>query len=276
MGDAVANLINMFEYQYSAAATSLDVADGQKLSQSLKASTLHLFPFLKGRYQNAIADLQHHHSSTKGLVIPCGSADFHFALHLVAAVRHVFNSSLPIEIMYAGDGDLLQAQREALEAVGPNITTIDLLHFYTESSVGLTDGGWAIKPFALLASSFEQVIIADSDIVFLQPPEAAFDHPGYKTSGTLFFHDGVIGGSHEVHDWWRGIMGDRKPSQIMQRSKFWTGETVHEMESGVVVFDKGRRSVLIGLLYAAWMNTKVIRKQATYKLTLGNIQQFYA
>lgn len=171
--------------------------------------------------------------------------------------------------MYAGNEDLPAPDRIALEAVGPNITSVNLLRFYNESAAGLKNGGWAIKPFAILASSFEQVIIADSDIVFLQNPELAFDHPGYTQTGTLFFRDRVIGGTRDVHDWWQGIMGDRKPSLMMQQSRFWAGDTVHEMESGVVLFDKSRLNVLIGLLYVAWMNTKVIREEATYKLTLG-------
>ena len=269
MGEAVAHLAGMVEYQHSAQATTLDVLDSLFLHQNLKAAILRLFPFLRSRFQTALADVAHYHRHTRGLVIPCGRADFHFALHLVAAVRHVFKSTLPIEVMYAGDEDLSKAQQEALEAVGSNITAVDLLHFYTESYVGLQGGGWAIKPFALLASSFEQVIIADSDVVFLQTPEAALDHPGYKDTGTLFFHDRIVGGDNAVHDWWKGIMSDKEPSQMMQKSRFWAGHTVHEMESGVVVFDKGRRSVLLGLLFVAWMNTKNVREQVTYQFTYG-------
>lgn len=269
MGDSVATLIRLFNYQHSAEATQLDARDVQQLTQHLKAAVLHLFPFVSTRYQNSMADLEHHDSRTKGLVIPCGSSDFHFALHLVAAVRHVFNSTLPIEIMYAGDSDLPEGQRDALESVGDDIRTVNILHFYDEDSVGLLGGGWAIKPFALLASSFEQVIIADSDVVFLQSPEAAFNHPGFIETGTLYFHDRIVGGGNEVHSWWKNIMQDRVPSPIMAKSAFWAGKTVHEMESGVVVFNKDNRDVLTGLLYVAWMNTRLIRQQATYKQTLG-------
>ncbi len=64
-------------------------------------------------------------------------------------------------------------------------------------------------------------------------------------------------------------MQDRTPSPMMAKSAFWAGKTVHEQESGVVLFNKDNRSVLIGLLYAAWMNTRRIRSEATYRLTLG-------
>ncbi|DBA84564.1 TPA: hypothetical protein ACH3X2_006148 [Trebouxia sp. C0005] len=275
MGDSVAKLVDLFDYQHSAEATQLEPEAWQTLAQQLKVAVLHLFPFVSSRYQNALADLEHHESRTRGLVIPCGTSDFHFALHLVAAVRHVFNSTLPIEVMYAGDSNLSEDQRDALESVGTDIRLVDILHFFDEDTVGLLGGGWAIKPFAVLASSFEQVIIADSDVVFLQTPEAAFSHPGYISTGTLYFHDRIVPGSNDVHNWWRNIMQDRTPSPMMAKSAFWAGQTVHEQESGVVLFNKGNRSVLIGLLYAAWMNTRRIRSEATYRLTLGDKESYW-
>ena len=276
MGHSVAVLLSLFDYQHSAQASRLDAEDAQTLAEHLKAAVLHLFPFVSTQYQTAMGDLEHHNSGSRGLVIPCGSSDFHFALHLVAAVRHVFHSTLPIEIMYAGDSDLSEDQQEALEAVGEDIRTVDILHFYHESSVGLLGGGWAIKPFAILASSFEQVIIADSDVVFLQSPERLFDHPGYNETGTLFFHDRLVGGSNDVHNWWRSVMQDRTPSSMMAESLFWAGKTIHEMESGAVVFNKDNRSVMFGLLYVAWMNTRVIRAEITYRQTLGTVLTQFA
>ncbi|DBA98760.1 hypothetical protein WJX77_012685 [Trebouxia sp. C0004] len=275
MGDSVAKLVALFDYQHSADATQLEAEAWQTLAQQLKVAVLHLFPFVSSRYQNALADLEHHENRTRGLVIPCGTSDFHFALHLVAAVRQVFNSTLPIEVMYAGDSDLSEDQRDALESVGKDIRTVDILHFFDENTVGLLGGGWAIKPFAILASSFKQVIIADSDVVFLQSPEAAFSHPGYIRTGTLYFHDRIVPGSNDVHDWWRNIMQGRTPSPMMAKSAFWAGKTVHEQESGVVLFNKDNRSVLIGLLYAAWMNTRHIRSEATYRLTLGDKESYW-
>ncbi|KAL0046339.1 hypothetical protein WJX82_009686 [Trebouxia sp. C0006] len=275
MGDSVAKLVDLFDYQHSADATQLEPEAWQTLAQQMKVAVLHLFPFVSSRYQNALADLEHHESCTRGLVIPCGTSDFHFALHLVAAVRHVFNSTLPIEVMYAGDSDLSADQRDALESVGTDIRSVDILHFFDEETVGLLGGGWAIKPFAVLASSFEQVIIADSDVVFLQTPEAAFSHPGYISTGTLYFHDRIVPGSDDVHTWWRNIMQDRTPSPMMAKSAFWAGNTIHEQESGVVLFNKDNRSVLIGLLYAAWMNTRRIRSEATYRRTLGDKESYW-
>ena len=109
-----------------------------------------------------------------------------------AAVQNVFGSSIPIEVMFAGSNDLDIEKQNAMKSLHKNVSVVDILHVFDESIVGLQGGGWAIKPFAIMASSFEQVIMADADCVFLQSPEAAFDDPGYIASGTLFFHDRVF------------------------------------------------------------------------------------
>ena len=268
MGDAVTKLANLVQHK-SSIQSSVAEQKHTKVAQQLKAATLHLFPFIAARYSTIFSSQQDEINGTQGLVVPCGAADFQFAVHLVAAVRLVFHSSLPIEIMYAGDTDLSQPQRKALEAIGQDITTINILHLCDERIAGLEGGGWAIKPFAILASSFQHIIIADSDSVFLQTPEAAFDHPGYIATGTLFFHDRIVYEGSDVHDWWHTIMRGRPHSQSLSKSAFWSNASSHEMESGLIVFNKGNSNVLLGLLFAAWMNTKLIRSETTYKHTLG-------
>lgn len=120
-------------------------------------------------------------------------------------------------------------------------------------------------------------LLADSDAVFLQSPELAFSHPGYIKTGTLFFHDRVDPGPYlsyannvmPVHEWWHSIMHGRQPSPMLKQSQFWKGKTIHEMESGVVVVNKGNAQVLLGILFAAWMNTKKVRRTTTYRYTHG-------
>ena len=62
-------------------------------------------------------------------------------------------------------------------------------------------GGWAIKPFALLVSSFAEAVLMDADVLFVQKPEVLFEHPEYATTGTLFFHDrSLFINRHETKD----------------------------------------------------------------------------
>ena len=179
--------------------------------------------------------------------------------------------------MYAGEHDLHPDKRSALTSLGTQIRTVNILNLFDEATVGLIGGSWAIKPFAVLASSFQHVIMADSDAVFLQSPEAAFFHPGYMKTGTLFFHDRIDPGdflAHSghilpVHEWWQFLMKGRQPSKMLKQSKFWKRQTRYEMESGVVVVNKGNKQVLLGMLFAAWMNTRKVRRMTTYKYTHG-------
>lgn len=172
--------------------------------------------------------------------------------------------------MFAGDNDLDFDKQEVLKSLAQNVKTINILDVFNESVVGLLGAGWAIKPFAMLASSFQQVILVDADAVFLQPPETAFDDPGYNATGTLFFHDRVVDvPNHPRHRWWHSIMTGRTPSPALQQSKFWSNQTIDEMESGVVVINKGNKHAWVALMFASWMNTKVVRETTTYKYTHG-------
>lgn len=74
--------------------------------------------------------------------------------------------------------------------MGPDITAFDVTSIFNDLNLKLANGGWAIKSFAILGSTFEQAILLDADSIFLQKPEAFFDnHPGYRETGTLLFHD---------------------------------------------------------------------------------------
>lgn len=89
-------------------------------------------------------------------------------MHLIATLKHVHYTELPIAVVFAGDEDLTEQRRAALRSISPDVETIDVMNFFDEDHVGLDNGGWAIKIFTLLQSEFREVIIMDADAVFLQ------------------------------------------------------------------------------------------------------------
>ena len=125
--------------------------------------------------------------------------------------------------------------------------------------------------FTILASPYKEVIICDADVVFLQDPEVLFEDPGYNQTGTLFFRDReIFPGDGNVHEWWQGIMEGRQPSEEMQKSRWFTEQASREeMESGVVVFNKSRREVALGLVLVGYLNIKTVRDSVTYAQTYG-------
>lgn len=209
---------------------------------------------------------------TTGLVICAGSRNVVYAMHLIRTLRHVHKSNLPIQVAYAGDRDLRFRDRVAITDLGPNIETLNLLDNFDEDVGGLRDGGWAMKPFAMLVSRFQRVIIADADAIFLRSPDHVFDEePGLVETGTLFWHDRAFTqkGDGGRHDWVRKIMAKTEPSAMLNRSLFWNDNAYQEMDSAVLCMDKGRPNAFMSLLFTTWMNTQLVRDRVTYKHVHG-------
>jgi alpha 1,3-mannosyltransferase len=176
---------------------------------------------------------------------------------------------LPIQVAYAGDEDLSLSNRQTLAGLVEDIEFLDVLSVLDNRSMQL-DRSWAIKPFAVLASKYEQVILLDADVVFLQPPESLLSHTGYQETGTLFFHDRLLWqhAFSERHKWWKEQMKDQKPSAALSTSLVRTQDYAEEADSGVVVMDKSRLPIFTGLLHICWQNTKAVREEATYTTIL--------
>ncbi|GAA6013259.1 hypothetical protein JCM11491_006333 [Sporobolomyces phaffii] len=239
----------------------------------------HLFPYVRKsrRSPRSFAQLRSLYSVPRGIIIPCGNDQFVYAVHLVATLKHVHRTKLPIHVVYAGGDDLVPEKRAALRSIHPDVETVDILNFFDEDLVGIHGGGWAIKVFAILASPFQEVIIADADAIFMQDPANMYLDPGYNRTGTLFFRDReIFPGDGQVHEWWHGIMKGREPSDQMARSRWWSEQASREeMESGVIVFDKRRRAVTTGLVFAGYLNTRGVREPVTYANTYGDKESFW-
>ncbi|GAA5835395.1 hypothetical protein JCM3766R1_004774 [Sporobolomyces carnicolor] len=239
----------------------------------------HLFPYVRKsrKMPRSFSQLRSLYTVPKGIIIPCGNDQFVYAVHLIATLKHVHRTKLPIHVVYAGSDDLAPEKRAALRTISQDVETVDILNFFDEDLVGIHGGGWAIKVFAILASPFQQVIIADADAIFMQDPANMYLDPGYNRTGTLFFRDReIFPGDGQVHEWWHGIMKDRTPSEQMARSRWWTEQASREeMESGVIVFDKRRREVSLGLAFCGYLNTRGVREPVTYANTYGDKESFW-
>lgn len=255
------------------------------LVETVDKTALILFPFLGGRptHPNSAGGLTNLRSSivpgSVGIVIPAGNNNVRFAAHLISSLRNVLNSGLPIQIVYAGDGDLSASNRLFLaglvESSGQALDFLDILTVFDDSTLKLQEGGWAIKPFAVLGSRFEKVILLDSDAVFLQKPEALLDHAGFQRTGALLFRDRLLWqhAFSDRHKWWHSQI--KRPSGELNTSLVWTQEYAEEGDSGVVVVDKSRTDVFMGLLHICWQNSYEVREEVTYKITYGDKETWW-
>lgn len=265
------------------------VADAQdsrgSLREPIEQVATALFPYLKNSPRNnnsstPLSDLRKtFEPASVGIIIPAGNGNIRFAGHLIASLRSVLNSTLPIQVAYGGDNDLSAANREKLAELvksGSPLEFLDITTIFDASFIQLNkaNGGWATKAFAALGTNYEQVILLDADAVFIQPPEALLKGEAYQRTGAFLFHDRLLW-QHafaERHEWWKSQI--RRPSATLDKSLVWTEDYAEECDSGVVVLDKSRIDVLVGLLHVVWQNTYEVREDL-YKIIYGDKETWW-
>lgn len=257
----------------------------ERLVTAIETTATSLFPFLSPEPSNPdgktpLLDLRRSFTKgSQGIVIPAGGSDLQirFAGHLIAALRDVFGCSLPIQIVYAGDSDLPKERRDALLSFDKTNNTefLDVWTVFDDETLRLRRKGWAIKAFAALASRFEQVIVVDADAVFLQSPEVLFQQRAYVKNGAYLFHDRLLWqhSFEDRHEWWKDQI--KEPSPAMNKSLVWTEDYAEECDSGVVVLDKSRTEVFVGLLHIAWQNSWAVRDEVSYRITYGDKETWW-
>ena len=232
-------------------------------------SYLHnsLYSWLYGYRYNSLIQLLES-SNGKGIVICVGDKYFNYAVSTIDSIRNVLNNTLPIEIFFNGIKDLnKENQNKFLEF--PNVYLSDIETYFNNNIVNIY--GWAIKPFAILASQFDEVLLMDADTLFINKPEDLFNDLGYMKTGTLFFKDRTLGpGPHNCSKWLKSWM--KKPLPETKKIRFWNEKSIHEMESSVVVIHKIK--TLLGLLNVCKLNEIAIRN-IVYKYVWGDKETFW-
>ena len=239
----------------------------------LKPSNLTSAPFLDLRYN--------YNEKSVGIIIVTGRRTFRYACHLIQNIRVALESKIPIEIAYAGEDDLPVEYRDYITSISNNVTTLDILPRFQADSIDISspDSGWAIKPYAILASRFSSVILLDADAVLLQSPEVLLSSAPFLATGTYLFHDRLLW-PHvftDRHEWWKSHLSrTNKPlSPSSWRSKVINGPYAEEGDSGLVLVDKSRLEVFMGLVHIAWQNTKPVREAYTYVMGYGDKESWW-
>ncbi|KAL7745905.1 hypothetical protein RI367_008782 [Sorochytrium milnesiophthora] len=236
---------------------------GSMALTSMQGLANAVYPWLKA----PVRELQRNFSS-RGIVISTGRSHAHFAYMSIISIRRL-GCQLPVEIVYGGDKDLPLQYREVFERL-EGVTVLDMTSRIKWDVAGIK--GWAMKPFAILMSSFAEVILLDADVVLMQSPDVMFNDTGYNETGALFFHDRTLWVDEKSHKWFKAFLPD--PSETAKSLRHWRQSIYHEQESGVLVVRKSSHA-LLGLLGSCSLNAEPIRDEIVYKMVHGDKETFW-
>jgi len=189
---------------------------------------------------SSILELLDSFTEDAGIVISTGArGGFRWAVHQIVTLRAVLNCTLNIEIFYGGEDDLPEEYRtfiQDIEAAFPDagsIRTIDITQIFPDPK-GLLGfpGGWAMRPFAILASSFKKVILTYADTVWMQDPSKILEEETFAEYGSVFWHDRELAAaSDETYAWVDELLEAAKAnSENFQPNGWFDKKTCYEME----------------------------------------------
>ncbi|KAF7727321.1 hypothetical protein EC973_007630 [Apophysomyces ossiformis] len=227
-----------------------------------------LYPWLRPHWKNAFEI--NRNTSGRGIVICIGNSQFQYAATTIRAIREVLKSDLPIEVFYIREDDLSVQKRQYLENEFSHIKIKQIDQFINDWYTRFN--GWSLKPYAILASSFNEVLLMDADVYFFKNPDMLFEDPAYQKTGSLFFYDRTLFPNWENGRLWLQSFLPTH-SSLVKRTRWWNLKSAHEQESGVVLVNKQKS--LLGLLAACKMNDKREREQVTYKHAHGDKETFW-
>ncbi|KAK7739009.1 hypothetical protein SLS53_005905 [Cytospora paraplurivora] len=232
-----------------------------------------LFPYTTPYFPDHMTLHSHIQKGGRGVVLTAGNDQVAYLLTQIPILRRL-GCRLPIEVMYVGDADLNRDSRQDLEDL-EGVVTRDLGVMIRAE--GWEVASWAAKPFAILLSSFREVVFIDADSFFFASPEGLFDDPGYVRTGALFFRDRLIMPENK-RQWLQSLL-PQPVSRNVKQSRPWIGVSGHQQESGVIVVDKYRH--FMALLFTTRMNgpdrdgNKEEFRVGVYDMVYGDKETFW-
>ncbi|KAI9199749.1 mannosyltransferase putative-domain-containing protein [Polychytrium aggregatum] len=193
--------------------------------------------------------------NTRGIVLTTGAGHFEFAYLAIRSLRRSVNTTLPIEVFYTDSGTEKDAVYRAMLGEFEDLQIMNLDDYFDLDKAQIS--GFAFKPFTLLATSFSEAILIDADILFFQDPARAFDIADYKATGTYYFRDRTIFNPNNPTDRKLKELFPNPSQYLKTNSRILNRLSDHEVDSGIVIFNKGR--AFHELLLICLLNTRKYR-----------------
>lgn len=246
-------------------ALTVDSIVKAQLKKSGRLSTQQVKSFLSA----AEAEDETKGGKRRGIVMAVSRYTALSALQTIAVMRELHGCLLPIEVYHHTEDELPSALVDSFRSLGRvTVHDIDTLQLFTselEDDAGHYPGlkeTWERQSLGLLASSFQEILIVDPQVVFLQDPSQLFSHPTFSSTGTLFFRSKakpVDRASQYLVSFLKRQIDQGTPSKQLADSAFYSHAIGSRMDMDVVVLDKSRPGVLSALFLNAWMRRKPVR-----------------
>ncbi len=180
--------------------------------QRLKHAIANPPPYPDGRFDG------------RGIVICAGGARlFTCAWVLIRILQDTLRCDLPIEVWHLGPRELGAPMVALLEERG--VTVVDAEAVRRDHPVRHL-GGWELKPYALLHSRFQEVLLIDADNIPVVDPVFLFDTTEYRDTGALFWPDIVrLAAENEIWDicglTYRGDAAFESGQIVLDKARTW-------------------------------------------------------
>ncbi|KAJ3237479.1 hypothetical protein HDU81_009423 [Chytriomyces hyalinus] len=196
----------------------------------------------------------------RGIVFAIDNDGFERAQLTIKHLRHNLNCTLPIQVFYNGQYKLTYSFIRTLQEI-QDVQVLDTQSLLGSDLRDCVDDTDHLKPFAIFASKFKQVIYIHQDQILLQNPDALLNSSAiFKKTGALLFHAPVtqdVGHS----EWARWLLGGvENSSNAAQQGRYLRNETKFDTDAGILAFDKSKIPVLHGLMAAAHLNRRGTRE----------------
>lgn len=123
----------------------------------------------------------------RGIVICAGGTRyFTCAWVLIAILRRVHQTTLPIQVWHLGRREMSEEMQILLAEEGVEVVDADAVLARYPARLA---GGWPLKPYAIAHSRFREVLYLDADTVPLVDPQQAFGWEEYRDNGLVLWPD---------------------------------------------------------------------------------------
>lgn len=122
--------------------------------------------------------------SGRGIVINGGGRYFELAYSSIYNLRKL-GCTLPVELWHLGPEEMLDEWRQKISELG-SVRVVDAQQVGPGARILC---GWESKPYSIMYSAFEEVLLLDADNLAVRNPDYLFDAHEYRETGAIFWPD---------------------------------------------------------------------------------------